>query len=326
MTTRREFITLLGGAAAWPVAVRAQQAVTPVIGFLGATSPDVNANYLRAFRQSLKENGFVEGENVSIVYRWADGQIDRLPELASDLVRRHVAVLVTAGDAGASAAKAVTTVIPIVSHSGTDPAKIGLVASLARPGGNMTGINFFAGEIAGKRLEYLRALIPGAVRVAALFNPANPNTKAVARDLETAAHAMGLRIQSYNASTIDEIDASFSALSRDGADALFVSGDPVFRSRRIQLVLLAAHYRVPATYALRDYAEAGGLISYGASLSDAFRQGGIYVSRILKGAKAADLPVVQASKFELVLNLQPARMLGLTVPQALLATADEVFE
>jgi len=274
----------------------------------------------------LKGNGFVEGENVTIVYRWAGGKIDRMPELASELVRRQVAVLVTAGDAGALAAKAATTVIPIVFHSGTDPVKVGLVASLARPGGNMTGVNFFAAEIAPKRLEYLRALVPEAVRVAALLNPANPNMEAVSRDLETAARAMGLRIQAYHASTVDEIDASFSAFARDGADALFVAGDPVFRSRRVQLSLLAAHYRLPATYALRDYAEAGGLMSYGASLSDAWRQGGVYVSRILKGAKAADLPVVQSSKFELVLNLQPARMLRLTVPSALLSTADEVIE
>jgi putative tryptophan/tyrosine transport system substrate-binding protein len=324
---RREFITLLGGAAAaWPLAARAQQAAVPVIGFLGATAPDVNAEYLRTFREALKGNGFVEGENVTIVYRWADGKIDRMPELASELVRRQVAVLVTAGDAGALAAKAATTVIPIVFHSGTDPVKVGLVASLARPGGNMTGVNFFAAEITSKRLEYLRALVPGAVRVAALLNPANPNMEAVSRDLETAARAMGLRIQAYHASTVDEIDASFSALARDRADALFVAGDPVFRSRRVQLSLLAAHYRLPATYALRDYAEAGGLMSYGASLSDALRQGGVYVSRILKGAKAADLPVVQSSKFELVLNLQPARTLRLTVPFALLSTADEVIE
>ncbi len=248
----------------------------------------------------MKGNGFVEGENVTIVYRWAGGKIDRMPELASELVRRQVAVLVTAGDAGALAAKAATTVIPIVFHSGTDPVKVGLVASLARPGGNMTGVNFFAAEIAPKRLEYLRALVPEAVRVAALLNPANPNMDAVSRDLETAARAMGLRIQAYHASTVDEIDASFSAFARDGADALFVAGDPVFRSRRVQLSLLAAHYRLPAS--------------------------GVYVSRILKGAKAADLPVVQSSKFELVLNLQPARMLRLTVPSALLSTADEVIE
>jgi putative ABC transport system substrate-binding protein len=283
----------------------------PVIGFLGATAPDVNAEYLRTFREALKGNGFVEGENVTIVYRWADSKIDRMPELASELVRRQVAVLVTTGDAGALAAKAATTVIPIVFHSGTDPVKVGLVASLARPGGNMTGVNFFAAEIAPKRLEYLRALVPGAVRVAALLNPANPNMEAVSRDLETAARAM---------------DASFSALARDGADAVFVAGDPVFRSRRVQLSLLAAHHRLPATYALRDYAEAGGLMSYGASLSDALRQGGVYVSRILKGARPAELPVVQSSKFELVINAETARMLDLTVPPQLLARADEVIE
>jgi putative ABC transport system substrate-binding protein len=324
---RREFITLLGGSAvAWPITAQAQQPAMPVIGFLGTTSPDLNADFLRTFRQALKEAGFVEGENVAMVYRWADGQVDRLPELAAELVQRRVTVLLTAGDASALAAKAATTTIPIVFHVGTDPAKLGLVPSLARPAGNLTGVNFFAGEIAAKRLELLRELVPGAVRVAALVNPANPNTETVSRDVETAGRAMGLQIQVHPAKTISEIDAAFATLARERPDVLFVAGDPSFRVRRVQLALLAAHHRVPATYSLRDYAEAGGLMSYGASLSEAFRQGGTYVARILKGTKPADLPVVQSSKFELVINLQPARMLGINVPPMLLARADEVIE
>jgi putative ABC transport system substrate-binding protein len=324
---RRGFITLLGGAAvAWPIAARAQQAAMPVIGFLNGTSPDLNADYLRAFREGLKETGFVEGENVAIVYRWADGQIDRLPGLAAELARRSVAVLIASGDAASLASKAATTTIPIVFHVGRDPAMLGLVASLARPGGNLTGVNFFTGELAAKRLELLRELVPVAARVAALLNPANPNRETVGSGVELAASAMGLKVQVYEASTIGEIDAAFAAIARERPDALFVTGDPVFRFRRVQLALLAAHHRVPAIYALRDYAEAGGLISYGASLSEAHRQGGVYVGRILKGAKPADLPVVQSSKFELVINLQPARMLGLTVPPSLLATADEVID
>jgi putative ABC transport system substrate-binding protein len=324
---RREFITLVGSAAvAWPHTARAQQAAMPVIGALISTSPDLNADFLRAFREGLKETGFVEGENVAIVYRWADGQIDRLPGLAAELARRPVALLIGSGDAASLAAKAATTTIPIVFHVGRDPAMLGLVASLARPGGNLTGVNFFTGELAAKRLELLRQLAPGAVRVAVLLNPANPNTETVARGVESAARAMALQMQVYEASTIGEIDAAFAALARERPDALFVTGDPVFRNRRVQLALLAAHHRVPAIYALRDYAEAGGLMSYGASLSEAHRQGGVYVGRILKGAKTADLPVVQSSKFELVINLQPARMLGLTVPPSLLATADEVIE
>jgi putative ABC transport system substrate-binding protein len=324
---RREFITLVGGAvAAWPFAARAQLPAMPVIAFLGVTAPDPNADYLRTFRQGLKESGFVEGENVTIIYSWAEGQIDRLPKLASDLARRQVAAIITAGDATALAAKAATTTIPVVFHVGADPAKTGLVASLARPDGNLTGVNFFAAELAAKRLELLRELVPGAVRVAALFNPANPNMEVVARDAEAAAGALGLQMHVYKADTIGNIDVVFARLALERPDALFVTGDPFFRSRRVQLALLAAYHRLPAIYALRDYTEAGGLMSYGASLSAALYQGGTYVGRILKGAKPADLPVVQSSKFELVINLPPARMLGLTVPDKLLATADEVIE
>jgi putative ABC transport system substrate-binding protein len=324
---RREFITLLCGAAVvWPVAARAQQRAMPLIGFLGATSPDASADFVRAFRQTLKEAGFVEGETVAIEFRWADGRTDRLPTLAADLVQRRVAVLATAGNAAALAAKSVTTMIPIVFQVGDDPVKAGIVASLARPGGNMTGINFLAAELAAKRLELLRELVPAAARVAVLINPANPNSEIVLGDVETAARAMGLQIQVQKASTIGEIDSAFATFVRERADMLFVGPEPVFRARRVQLALLAAHHRLAAAYSLRDYVEAGGLMSYGPSLTDSFRQVGVYVVRILKGAKPAELPVVQSSKFELVINLQPARMLGLTVPPSLLAIADEVIE
>jgi putative ABC transport system substrate-binding protein len=326
---RRDLILgIAGSAATWPLAARAQQPAMPVIGFLSTTSPDLNADFLHTFRRALKEVGFVEGENMAMVYRWADGQVDRLPGLAAELVQLRVAVLVSAGDAGALAAKAATTTIPIptVFHVGSDPAKLGLVPSLARPGGNLTGINFFAGEIASKRLELLRELVPAAVRIAALVNPSNPNTETVSRDAETAARSMGMQVQIHPAKTIGEIDGAFATFERERPDALFVAGDPGFRVRRVQLALLAAHHRMPATYSLRDYAEAGGLMSYGANLSEAFRQGGTYVGRILKGTKPADLPVVQATKLELVINLQTARILGITVPPMLLARADEVIE
>jgi len=324
---RREFITLLGGGTvAWPIAARAQQAAVPVVGFLAATSNDLNADFLRSFRQALREAGYVEGENVGFEYRWADLQFERLPGLATELAQRRVAVLVTVGDAATLAAKTATTTIPIVFQVGDDPARMGLVANLARPGGNLTGINFFAGELAAKRLELLRVLVPGAVRVAVLVNPASPNTQSVLKDVEAAARAMGLQIQVHNTGTIDEIDTAFATFLRERPDALFVGPNPFFRARRVQLALLAAQHRVPAVYSLRDYVEVGGLMSYGASLSDALRQAGVYVGRILKGAKPADLPVAQSSKFELVINLQPARMLGITVPPSLLARADEVIE
>jgi putative tryptophan/tyrosine transport system substrate-binding protein len=324
---RREFITLLGGAvASWPFAAGAQQAAMPVIGVLGATSPDLAADFLHSFREALKDTGFVESENVAIVYVWAEHQIDRLPGLAAELTRRRVAALATIGNAATLASKAATTTIPIVFQVGDDPVRLGLVASLARPGGNLTGVNFFAGELAAKRLELLHDLVPAATRVAVLINPGNPNAEVVLRDVQAGARAMGLQLQVHNVATPGEIDAAFATFVRERPDAVFVGPDPFFRARRVQLALLAAHHRLPATYALRDYAEAGGLMSYGASLSDAFRQVGSYVGRILKGAKAADLPVVQSTKFELVINLQAGRILGLNVPSSLLARADEVIE
>jgi len=330
MMKRREFITLVGGAAAssflGPRAARAQQRAMPVIGFLSPTAPDPDADYLRAFRRTLKDAGFIEGENVAIAYRWAENQMDRLPALAADLVRSQVAVIVAVAQRSAFAAKAATTAIPVVFILTDDPVRLGLVASLARPGGNLTGVNFLNVELTAKRLELLRELVPGAARIAVLVNPANPNANTMSRDAEEAGRAIGLQIQIHNAGTIGEIDAAFATFLRERPDALFVGTDPFFRARRAQLTLLAAQHSVPASYAFRDYAEAGGLMSYGASLNDAHRQVADYCGRILRGAKPADLPVVQASKFELVINLQSARMLGLTVPASLLAVADEVIE
>jgi ABC-type uncharacterized transport system substrate-binding protein len=325
---RREFITLLGGAAAaWPLAAGAQQAAMPVIGFIDPRSPEAVTDRLRGFRQGLKEAGFVEGENVAIVYRYAENQLDRLPELVADLIRRPIAVLATGGAPAAFAAKAATTTIPVVFLMGDDPVRVGLVASLARPGGNLTGINLFIAELATKRLELLRELVPGASRIAVLVNPADrPLTENQLAELKAAALAMGLQIQVFSADTIREIDAVFETMGRERPDALFVAATPFLNGRSVQLAQLAAFHRLPATYALRESAEAGGLMSYGASIVDAFRQFGIYTGRILKGAKPADLPVVQSSKFELVINLNTARMLGLTVPPTLLARADEVIE
>jgi putative ABC transport system substrate-binding protein len=328
---RRQVLTLLGGAAAvfsasWPLAARAQQQAMPVVGFLNATSPDGYADRLRGFRQGLKDTGYIEGENVAVEYRWAEDQSDRLPALAADLVHRKVAVLAATSTSPALAAKATTATIPIVFMVAEDPVRLGLVASLARPGGNATGINFYTGELTAKRLELLRELVPGAARVAVLINSANVSTETTLRDVESAARVMGLQIQVVRAGTRQEIDAAFKVFVRERPDALFVGLDPFLNSRRVQLAQLATHHSIPAAYSARDIAEVGGLMSYGTNITDAFRQVGVYAGRILKGAKPADLPVVQASKFELVINAHTARMLGLTVPDKLLAIADEVIE
>jgi ABC-type uncharacterized transport system substrate-binding protein len=283
---------------------------------------------LRGFHRGLKDSGFVEGENVAITYRWAEGQNDRLPELATDLVRRQVTVIAaTGGSPSALAAKAATAAIPIVFAVPENPVELGLVASLARPGGNLTGINFFNAELAAKRLELLRELVPAAARLAVLVNPTNvANTEANLREVQPAARAIGLQTQIVRASTSREIDAVFATFSSERPDALFVSGDSLFNSRRLQLALLAARHAMPAAYTSRDYPVSGGLMSYGTDVTDAFRQVGVYVGRILKGAKPADLPVVQSTKFELVINAQTARLLGLTIPPGVLAIADEVIE
>jgi putative tryptophan/tyrosine transport system substrate-binding protein len=325
--TRREFITLVGGAAvAWPLAARAQQAM-PAVGFLASQLPGAITDRLRGFRQGLKDTGYVEGENVAIVYRFAENQDERLPALAAELVSRQVAVIVAGGVAAAFAAKAATTTIPIVFNTGGDPIKLGLVTNLSRPGGNITGVNILTSELAGKRLELLRVLVPQAARVAVLVNPANVAAiETQLKDIGAAARAIGLQIQIHNANTSAEIDAAFETMSRERPDAVFVTTSAFFNGRRVQLAQLAAFHRLPASYGLRDYAEAGGLMSYGPNIVDAYRQVGIDTGRILNGAKPADLPVVQSSKFELVINAQTARMLGLTVPPTLLSIADEVIE
>jgi putative tryptophan/tyrosine transport system substrate-binding protein len=323
---RRDFITLLGGAAVWPIAASAQPAM-PVIGFLSAQSAEANTDRLRFFRQGLFEAGYAEGGNVAIEYRWAETQADRLPALVADLVRQRVAVIATYGNAPALAASAASSSIPVVFAVSEDPVRLGLVASLARPGGHLTGINFFNQELVAKQLDLLRELVPTASRVSVLVNPASTlNTASTLRDVEPAARVIGLQIQVLNANTSREIDAAFAAMLRERPDALFVSGDPFLNSRRLQLSLLAMRNWLPAMYSGREYAEVGGLMSYGTDITDAYRQLGVYAGRILKGAKPADLPVLQSTKFELVINAQTARMLGLTVPPTLLARADEVIE
>jgi putative ABC transport system substrate-binding protein len=326
---RRDFITLLGGAAAaWPVAARAQQPALPVVALVSGRSSADAAFAIAPFRKGLAETGFMERQNVSIEYYWLDGQYDQVASLMSDLVRRRVAVIATPGSTQASqAAKAATTTIPIVFGITVDPVQIGLVANLARPGGNATGINFLSGELIAKRLGLLHDTVPSAVRLAVLVNPVNALlAETTLRDTAETAHALGLQIRVLKASTSREIQAAFATLASEPADALFVANDAFFISRRVQFALLAIRYAIPVTYSNRDYVDAGGLMSYGSDLVDVYRQVGVYVGRILKGTKPADLPVIQSSKLELVINLTAAQALGLTVPGDVLSIADEVIE
>jgi putative tryptophan/tyrosine transport system substrate-binding protein len=326
---RREFITLIGGAVAWPLAGRAQQTAVPVIGLLDSRSPDALVDRLRGFRLGLKANGYVEGDNVTITYRWAENNFDRLPELAADLVRRRVAVIAATGPPlVALAAKAATATMPIVFLAAEDPVRVGLVASLAHPGGNLTGVNFLGGELVAKQLELMREMVSPATRVAVLVNPANVTTsESRVRQAEAAARAMALQIQVVRASTSREINAAYASFEGEQRpDALFVGNDAFFSSRRIQIVQLAAFHKVPTIYSDREFCETGGLMSYGSNIIDAYRQVGTYTGLILKGAKPDDLPIMQSSKFELVINAETARMLGLNVPATLLVLADEVIE
>jgi putative tryptophan/tyrosine transport system substrate-binding protein len=323
---RREFIALIGGAAvAWPVAARAQQ--VPVVGFLATTSPAPFAHLVAGFRRGLQEAGFLEGRNVAIEYRWAEGRYDQVPALAADLVQRQVAVIVTTGgETSAVAAKAATKTIPIVFNTGTDPVRLGLVTSLARPGGNATGVNIFTTELAEKRLGLLHDLIPAASTIAVLLNPNFAPAVVNLQESEVAARAAGRTVVAFHASRDDEIETAFARIIQMRPGALLVGSDPFFNSRREQIVALAARHAIPAIYEWREFAQAGGLMSYGTSLIEAYRQQGVYAGRILKGEKPADLPVVQLSKFELIINLITAKTLGLTFPPGLLAIADEVIE
>jgi len=325
---RREFITLLGGAVtAWPLGVGAQQAAMPVIGFLGGGSPDAFAHVVDAFRQGLYETGFAEGQNVTIEYRWAEGQYDRLPALVADLIRQKPAVIVaTGGDVGVRAAKKAATAIPIVFTSGSDPVAAGFVSSLNRPGGNVTGVSLFVSVLEGKKLELLRELVPMAAVIGFLVNPNNPRADVDTADMQAAARALGKLLLILKADGEHDFDAVFTNLAQQRVDALVVHTEPFFLSRRDHLVELAARYSIPTIYGLREFAAAGGLISYGTNLSDSYRQVGIYTGKILKGEKPADLPVMQPTKFEFVINLKAAKALGLTVPTSLLVRADEVIE
>jgi putative ABC transport system substrate-binding protein len=324
---RREFLRVLGGSMAWPFAARAQQSAMPVIGFLDSGSSGTNANLVAALSQGLKEAGYVEGQSVGIEYRWADGDYDRLPALAADLVRRQVSVIVaTGGEPSGRAAKAATTTIPIVFDSGNSPVELGWVTSLNRPGGNMTGVNQMIAELVTKQLGLLHELIPQAQVIAMLVNANNPRTESLVRKAQTTAGALGCNLQILTAGSEQDFDTAFTTLVPRHAGALFVSPDPFFYRQRDRIIALAARYAVPALYVRREFAAAGGLMSYGTSLADTYRQVGLYAGRILNGEKPADLPVVQPTKFELIINLKTAKSLGLTIPPSLLATADEVIE
>jgi putative ABC transport system substrate-binding protein len=326
---RRRFIFALGCAgAAWPLAARAQQPALPVVGVVSGQSPDADAQRAAAFRKGLAETGVVEGQNVTLEYHWLDGKYDRLPALMADLVRRQVAAIATTGSGPAAlAAKAATATIPIVFGFGEDPVQLGLVASLARPGGNATGINFFANELAAKRLRLLHDLVPKAVRVAVLVNPANAmSTQSTLQPVQEAAAAIGLQIYILNATTIGEIDSAFASLARERPDVLFVAPDAFFTSRAVQFATLTARDSIPSSYGVREFVAAGGLMSYGTDITDMVRQVGVYTGKILKGAKPADLPVLQSTKFDFVINMQTARALGIELPPGVLSIADEVIE
>ncbi len=325
---RRDFIKLAAACAAtWPLAGHAQQGKLPVIAFIRDGSADSSARYVAAFRKGLSEAGYSEGRNVTVEYHWLEGQYDRLPALVAELVRRQVAVFATPGNLPTLATKAATSTIPIVFGVAEDPVRLGLVANLARPGGNATGVNFFVQEVVAKRLRLLHDLAPKAARVAVIVNPANASTaNSTLRGAKEAATTIGMEIQTLNASTIDEIDAAFASLARESADALFIAGDAFFVSRAAQLTTLAARERIPASYPAHEFVAAGGLMSYGTDLAGVFRQMGVYAGNILKGARPADLPVQQSTKFEFVINLTTAKALGLTIPADLLSIADEVIE
>jgi putative ABC transport system substrate-binding protein len=323
---RREFIAYIGSTAAWPLGAQAQQQAMPVVAFVSGQSSDAPARQVAAFRKGLNETGYVEGQNVTVEYHWLDGQYDRAPQLMADLVRRHVAVISSPISRPTTlAAKAATVTIPIVFGVGFDPVKFGLVASLARPGGNATGVNFFAAEVAAKRLGLLHDLVPKAIRIAVLVNPANVSSaETTLREIQEAARSLGLQIQTLNASTSREIEEAFAILVRERADALFLAPDSFFQSRRVQFATLTTRHTIPAAYASREYVEVGGLMSYGTDLAEAFRQVGVYTGQILKGANPADLPVTQSIKFEFVINLQTAKALGIEVPNSIQLLAEVI--
>ena len=326
MIARRQLITLIGGTAAWPLAARAQQPALPVVGFLHNGTPDQSANLVTGFRKGLSEAEYVEGHNVAIEFRWANNELDRLPELAADLVRRRVAVIATGTTNATLAAKAATTTIPIVFHAAVDPVRAGLVASLNRPGGTVTGVNSMSGDLGAKRLRLLHEVVPRAERFVYLSSTTSPDQGSALANLQAAASALGGQIEIFYADTNGEIDAAFESLAQKRIDALVLSESPRWQQRRVQIAALATHYRLPAIYADREIAAAGGLMSYGPNLADAIRQSGVYVGRILKGEKPADLPVIRAVRFEFVINMPAAKLLNLTFPPGLLAIADEVIE